>query len=114
MTLNRHLANTLCHYSILSYKSDRSLLRACVHVCVVNERAQCVFCSILSVFLAGPLKCYAAHVRAGKPDEQNKSRALSALHRRIPPLERFKKQTVRQAGPCACWEGKVVTGRAHS
>lgn len=88
----------------------------CVRACVVNERAQCVCCAILSVFLAGPLKCFAAHVRTGKPDEQNKSRALSALHRRVPPLERFKKQTVRQAGPCACWDGKGVmwAGRAHS
>lgn len=61
-------------------------------------------------FSRDPLKCYAAHALTGKPDERNKSRALSALHRRMPPLERFKKQTVRQAGPCACWEEKGRVG----
>lgn len=79
-------------------------------MCVLNERAQCVCRSILSVFLMGPLKCYIAHVHTGKPDEQNKSHTLSALRRRIPPLQRFKKQTVRQVGPVHAGKERGLCG----
>lgn len=100
MTLNRHFANTLHYYSILS--------RVCVSVWMKEPSVFAVLYYLC--FSRDPLKCYAAHALTRKPDERNKSRALSALHRRMPPLERFKKQTVRQAGPCACWEEKGACG----